>query len=233
MATLLLPSAREFLTALFDGLPTAPPPPFTPPANPLLQLPPKDRGIFVTLHCLFPNDFVPALDLLDRGLVTKIVQIQSTSRPNDDGLARGGLPPAVYYVRSSQPQSRGAAARFRHREPVDDSQKSYEVRLDSWNCSCPAFAFAAFSRSPEAGLLARDLDGVPVPLPAAAAASAWTFGGLSLPVASGEDPVCKHLLACLLAERCRALFDASGMGYVKEKRVSKAEMAGLAAGWNG
>jgi len=216
--SLSLPSPREFLTALFDALPTVPVPQFTPPGNPLLQLAPKDRSVFVTLHCLFPNDFVPALDVLDRGLVTRVVQ--TAGGPDDD---HENLP-AVYYVRSSQPQSRGSA-RFRHYEPYEDAQKSYEVRLDSWNCSCPAFAFAAFSSSPEDVLPANGRGGVPAP--------PGTFGGLSLPLASGADPVCKHLLACFLAERCRALFDASGMEYVREKRVSKAEMAGLAAGWNG
>jgi len=51
----------------------------------------------------------------------------------------------------------------------------------------------------------------------------WMVGGLSL----GQDvPMCKHLLACVLAER-------GGMfgGYVKTKEVSVEELAGWAAGW--
>ena len=163
-----------------------------------------------------------ALDVLDRGLVTRIIQTTGS----DDVPPHGSLP-AVYYVRSSQPQSRGAG-RFRYGEPLDDAQRFYEVRLDSWNCSCPAFAFASFSSSPDNDIPARYIGGEP-----ASARTAGMFGGLSLPPTNGADPVCKHLLACFLAERCRALFDASGMGYVKERRVSKAEMAGLAGGWNG
>lgn len=51
----------------------------------------------------------------------------------------------------------------------------------------------------------------------------WMVGGLSL----GQDvPMCKHLLACVLAER-------GGMfgGYVKTREVSVEELAGWAAGW--
>ena len=53
----------------------------------------------------------------------------------------------------------------------------------------------------------------------------WIFGGLSL----GDDmpPVCKHLLACVLAERCKGLFG----GFVEERDVSVEEAAGWAAGW--
>jgi len=38
-------------------------------------------------------------------------------------------------------------------------------------------------------------------------------------------PVCKHLLACLLAER----WEAALGGYVIERRVGREEMAGIAA----
>lgn len=54
----------------------------------------------------------------------------------------------------------------------------------------------------------------------------WVFGGMSL----GEDgvpPVCKHLLACVLVDRCKGLFGAC----VEERRVSVEEAAGWAAGW--
>jgi hypothetical protein len=53
----------------------------------------------------------------------------------------------------------------------------------------------------------------------------WTFGGITL----GFDmpPVCKHLLACVLAERVCGLFGQ----FVEEKDVSVEEAAGWAAGW--
>lgn len=54
----------------------------------------------------------------------------------------------------------------------------------------------------------------------------WSFGGLStdgLPGGAEGVPCCKHLLACLLAERCEEELG----GYVKEVRVGREEMAGL------
>lgn len=61
----------------------------------------------------------------------------------------------------------------------------------------------------------------------------WEFGGLSLDgkgiTGKNEDggsvPVCKHLLACLLGERWEGVLGA----YVKERVVSREEMAGYAA----
>ena len=44
----------------------------------------------------------------------------------------------------------------------------------------------------------------------------------------GEVPLCKHLLASLLAER----WDVIG-GLVEEREVGREEMAGWAAGWGG
>ena len=47
-----------------------------PPQNSLTKLPTQDlnkvKPIILTLHCLFPNDFLPALDILDRHLVQRL-----------------------------------------------------------------------------------------------------------------------------------------------------------------
>lgn len=53
----------------------------------------------------------------------------------------------------------------------------------------------------------------------------WKIGGVTV----GEDvPVCKHLLACVLAER------VEGLGaFVEERIVVREELAGWAAGWGG
>jgi hypothetical protein len=61
----------------------------------------------------------------------------------------------------------------------------------------------------------------------------WTFGGASLDgsaagagAGAGEGvPVCKHLLACLLAERWSVALGR----YVVERRVGREEMAGIVA----
>ena len=121
---------------------------------------------------------------------------------------------AVYYVRSAQQQTSNS----RFRDPVA-STSHYEVRTSSWSCSCPAFTFSAFPAKPLDHEGEEDGDAVI----AGEEEEDWMVGGLSL----GQDvPMCKHLLACVLAER-------GGMfgGYVKTKEVSVEELAGWAAGW--
>ena len=107
---------------------------------------------------------------------------------------------------------------------------SYEVRTQAWNCTCPAFAFAAFADEHMTGLDQKgdrnfehlrsgrewDEDGM---------RDDERFGGLAL----GSDvPVCKHLLACVMVESCEGLDE-----YVETRIVGRAEMAGWAAGWGG
>lgn len=52
------------------------------------------------------------------------------------------------------------------------------------------------------------------------------FGGLVR--GEGEMPVCKHLLACLLAESWKGFG-----GFVEERTVEREEMSGWVAGWGG
>ena len=129
----------------------------------------------------------------------------------------------IYYVRSAQQR----ASRF---NTSFDTTTSYEVRLKAWNCSCPAFSFSAFpSIHPE--------QPVPVYDPAEPDSTSyasdsettgqetWSFGGMDS--GDGAAPVCKHLLACVLVDRCPALFG----DFVEERDVSVEEAAGWAAGW--
>ncbi|KAM7187907.1 hypothetical protein V8F20_010776 [Naviculisporaceae sp. PSN 640] len=117
-------------------------------------------------------------------------------------------------------------------------QRAYIVRLDAWNCTCAAFAFASFSE-PEAplqeeeeegegegGELGEDENSHP-----GSRKEEWSFGGMTLSQRDEPNdsppppPLCKHLLACLLAERWN---EALGR-YVVERQVSKEEMAGIVA----
>ena len=128
----------------------------------------------------------------------------------------------VYQVRSSQ----APKSRFKDNSV---SNLTYTVRLEAWNCSCAAFAFESFPggsySSPwtDAAVSSDDED-------AAAAAGGegrWEFGGLSSDgKEGGHVPVCKHLLACLLAERWESVLG----GYVRESVVEREEMAGLVGG---
>lgn len=194
-------------------------------AIPLADFATGDRQVMLTLHVLYPNEFLPALDLLDRRLVTRLIvsnerRDETQEAPSnikaskaDGAISEDGL--VVYYVRSAQQQRAGRFA------TSYDATTNYEVRLTAWNCSCPAFAFAAFPSSfepatatSEPGPHSRTYD------------KASTVGGIY--GRSDDVPVCKHILACILAERCSLFTD-----FVEERRVSNAEYAGWAAGWGG
>jgi len=91
--------------------------------------------------------------------------------------------------------------------------------LEAWNCSCAAFAFSAFpsfgtwKTGDVAGDVAEDRD-----------REEWEYGGESRE-GGGGVPVCKHLLACLLAERWGSVLGA----FIGERVVEREEMAGLSA----
>lgn len=124
----------------------------------------------------------------------------------------------------------------------------YLVSLEAWNCTCAAFAFAfacvselenddavsalaagegaatgaGAGRKENEGLQGsrreRDKPG----------SAGWTFGGMTLFDVgdhSSVPPVCKHLLSCLLADKWKGALGR----YVRERVVSKEEMAGVVA----
>lgn len=140
----------------------------------------------------------------------------------------------VYHVRSAQHRPSRYTSSY-------DSTTSYEVRLRAWNCSCPAFAFSAFPSTlsepviPHIQIRLRDLDTLLWEKEGAPSMEErkggedkegrWRFGGASLE-GSGMPPVCKHLLACVLVDRC-GIFRAFG----DERVVGQEEAAGWAAGW--
>lgn len=159
----------------------------------------------------------------------------------------------VYYVRSAATSTSSARRAGRIRSAGLES-KSYEVRLRAWNCSCPAFTFSAFGTAAApslssarggAGEVDGDEGGVERvdgrgwvedrwggegEIGGGEKGGDWVFGGLSSLWAVGEEvgPVCKHLLACVVGERCGLL-----SGFVAERVVGRGEGAGLGAGWDG
>lgn len=272
-------SPRSFVTAVFSAIPA---PHAASSSNPLTSIGVNGRNLLLTLHVLYPNEFLAALDLLDRGLVTRfkitndslqkpagiggqresgqawhLSQGQEASNSMDDlemtddtgnatvanllgssnsrAQSTGNAPgsctshsnvyhdrPQVFYVRSAQQRS------SRFSSTSIDNPSSYEVRLDSWNCSCPAFAFAAFpsvlprtEASPGPESSSRPSTGYASAHPESIKAE-WEFGGVS----QGPVPVCKHLLACVLVDRSE-LFSS----FVEESTVEVDEAVGWAAGW--
>lgn len=228
-------------------------------SNPLDGVSPETKNLLLTLHILFPNEFLPALDVLDRRLLTRFTirsapapaptpaapspavrnhgaeSSKPTSTPPDDVDPPPTTPPALFFVRSAQPARPAAAAATapttsRFHDPL---ATHYEVRPLAWNCSCPAFAFSAYPVGDEgegdaAAWTAEDArtqEAYDAQWRSGGGGEDWQFGGLGL---GGTAPLCKHLLACVLAERV-ALF----RGMVEEKEVSAQELAGWAAGWGG
>lgn len=253
-----LPTSRAFVTQLFDSLaensPTQPLPTASG-ANVLKDISETTKKQLLSLQVLFPNEFLPALDLLDRSLVTRFILVDDQSKDDQPTTAtmsqddtshhsnteqlnlqysihledttklHDAFLNTIYYVRSAQLRPSRFTTSFH------DPPTSYEVRLLSWNCTCPAFAFAAFPAihpEPEIPIfqsypthtstntnLSEEAKGK----------ETWSFGNISL--GTHIPPVCKHLLACMLAEKCKGLFG----GFVEEREVGREEAAGWAAGW--
>lgn len=145
----------------------------------------------------------------------------------------------VYYVKSSS----GRDGRSRYGSRGDVGATSYEVRTRGWGCSCAAFAFAAF-KAPGEGVgyedyevygesdgavnedeMLLDVEEGDGGVERVGDWEDWQWGGLMV---EEDVPLCKHLLACVLAERWSV---AAAM--VEEREVGREEMAGWAAGWGG
>ncbi|KAF2421208.1 hypothetical protein EJ08DRAFT_519905 [Tothia fuscella] len=240
-----LPNPRTLITKLLSSIP--PPIESTNVANPLKNASTPTKHALQTLHVLYPNEFLPALDLLDRHLLMRLTLLPiSPARndvPNDTASPYSQTHPQVssamaisslYYVRSAQQpkQYYGNTTQTTSNTPsrdYDPLATYYEVRPLAWNCSCPAFAFSAFPAAAEND----DDDDESITEDSAIAyfnhtyegERAWQFGGLGL---GSNIPVCKHLLACILVERCEIFKDC-----VEERVVSVEEIAGWAAGWGG
>ena len=243
-----LPSARALLWSMLPPISCVCPETLTsPPSNPLHL---DQKPLFLTLHCLFPNELLPALDLLDRRLVTRLVlhdqgnddcgdqqsdlpgiaeqaRNQSTSELPTTNLQQREGRCSIHHVRSSNQKH----SRFSKRDESTTAEEvHYEVRLQAWNCSCAAFAFAAFSGGWDASEAfenakafafdAGDMDGRQ-----RQGRNGWQFGGVTT---CDDVPVCKHLLACVLAERVQGF-----LALVEERKVGRVDMALWAAGWGG
>ena len=245
--------------------------------NPLSTLAPSAsqdaKSLFLTLHLLFPHELLPALDLLDRGLVTRLVHpsnaltkdpTSTTTVPDTNTIISAN--PAendVFCIQSAsattsqhhpkhslttpgEPQGRFHNALVSTSKGKGSATRTYyEVRLDSWNCSCAAFAFSSLTclnkadedehegdahsdngiNPGEQGDYAGEADN------SSQDASDWRFGGtLTFPNVMAGVPVCKHILAAVTVRAAPGLF-VEGEHYSVRRDVGREEMAGWAAGW--
>ncbi|KAK0613882.1 hypothetical protein B0T14DRAFT_289370 [Immersiella caudata] len=272
MASSSLPTHRTLLNSLLDAIARIPlqSPPTTIPIktednskppnqnlnssteNALTRVPATHRHLLITLHVIFPSILLPALDLLDRNLVVRLVLDNTLSKsetkeepPPQQPKAKANStrstedPPSFYLVHSAQTSSHPRRRR-RDDEGSESGRgtgKAYLVRLGAWNCTCAAFAFAGFpvgghgdgSEIAGAGERVDGGDKMHVDVDVdvePGGEQRVSFGGFTFEDRTEEGlPVCKHILACLLGERWG---DALG-GHLVDRRVGREEMAGIVA----
>ena len=208
-----LPPHRQFLTSLINSLsktPSSHPEEASPPSGyPHQQqaIPLSRRRLLLTLHVLFPNLLLPALDLLDRSLVTRLVASDASS--NQAGQQQG-----LYLIKS-------LASTMSRRRRETAAARLYLVQLSAWNCTCASFSLDAFPATVRSTTAVTGDDDD-------AEGESWAIGGLSLDgyKGMGEDvPCCKHLLAALLGDSWE---DVMG-SYVQEAKATMEELAGIIA----
>ncbi|KAI9041529.1 uncharacterized protein KD926_006767 [Aspergillus affinis] len=204
-------------------------------ASPLPPVLPSDaKPLMLTLHCLFPNELLLALDILDRGLVRRLAQqdaSQESSNPTTDPSR------VVFFVISA---SAAPSTSAKKPVPTRTGQMGYEVRLQAWNCTCPVFMLAAFrdlsfGSAPEmepARHAEGPRDGDDVPR-VKSQTCCYAYGGwLAGEPTRTSPPICKHLLACLLMARCPGAFETTAQE-ADPALVPAEELAGWCAGWSG
>ncbi|KAL2787840.1 hypothetical protein BJX66DRAFT_340809 [Aspergillus keveii] len=233
------------------------------------------KPLMLTLHCIFPNEFLLALDILDRGLIRRVVTedaaLPANREPealatepregsqNDDSSTRKE---DLFFVTSASTTSNHQL--LSNTQPKAHQQnrwqtKGYEVRLQAWNCTCPAFTLSAFRNlgpepslplSPSTDRLSSGVnecrdDKSPSStsnhageVSAQADADvddtvAYSFGG-TLPMHAESAPaVCKHILACLLVAMCPGLGGKKSGEGGRFVALGMEEVAALCAGWGG
>lgn len=184
------------------------------------------KNLLLTMHCLFPNELLLALDILDRGLVMRYTyQDNHTNNNIDNDTERDDT--LIFIVRSTSTSNHdrdasGAAG-----------GKVYHVHLKTWNCSCPAFVLSCFPPSSSAtSNNGDDVDYDMLEPQSEETGEAWFGGTLRNRQASYDDravPVCKHILACVLVAKCPNLFGGRCLTY--EVNDADTDRTHEVAGW--
>ena len=197
-AYMTIPSLRQVLMELCHDIQPvqedAPVSDMTVPSVTIEPLPKSTQTALLALHQIYPQLLLASLDLLDTGLVTRYLISSDEHRLRKV--------PSLYYVRSSQSRS------SRHSAAVT-SRSVYEVRPTVWHCTCPAFAFSAFSPR-------NAFDPYEYGTEDSSGLEHW--GG---EMRGGQIAICKHLLAVVLGER---------LNVIPEKEVDKDTLANYAFG---
>ncbi|KAL4786695.1 hypothetical protein BJX76DRAFT_320503 [Aspergillus varians] len=251
------------------------------------------KPLMLTLHCIFPNEFLLALDILDRRLIRRVRTRHKTASGDrdEDGNQDTDEPAAetqidvedevkenkgpeedFFFVTSAStipstsrslfPASQLGGDQRQLQKQKQWQEKGYEVRLQAWNCTCPSFTLSAFRNlgpgplsPPSSSCSSSPLSSSPGKTENAEVddehpsdhadnadanadadatdTAAYSFGG-TLPLHRESAPVCKHILACLLAALCPGLGGGEGEAEVGQfVTLDLEEIAALCAGWGG
>lgn len=191
---------------------------------------PEICKIMVTLHCVFPEYLLPALDLLDRDAITRLgleearpatlgpasEHRESPALPTGPEFAFG--PCDIYCVATSSAvnSDRGAGR--------DVTGRNHQVILRAWNCSCPTFTLNTLAQDaqPNRGDMTNNEEG----LSGEGRDDDIQLSSLSNGLILTDLPLCKHVLACALVGICPMLYRSNTM-----PTVYGAEKAAWEAGW--
>ncbi|KAF7558614.1 hypothetical protein G7046_g5537 [Stylonectria norvegica] len=256
-----LPSHRQLLTSLISSLSSLPPP--TSPTSaaasttsPLQSISSSQRHLLLTLHVLFPNLLLPALDLLDRGLVTCLTLKDRTAggesasatqaptsaqAPDGDGQDVVDDPSGVATKTSLLSRANKvtddnptgfflvkslASTLTRRKRDVAQASQRYVVHLGTWNCSCANFTFEAFPGNAEP--TSSNPTQPTLQQQPRDEQTAWSFGGLSL---DGIGSAVAHVPCCKHLLACLLVDRWPGMlnRYSQNRHVTEEEMAGIVA----
>ena len=167
------------------------------------------KSLLLNFHFFFPNELLLALDILDRNLARYITITNNQEEEKEEE--------SLFFVISSSSTPKSSD------NNINQLQKGHQVHLHAWNCTCPAFIFSSVFKSSD---LANPSDYNIQNY----YQHHYPFGGSLSHHQNTHPPIlCKHLLACLLAVRCPALF---GHGLLHHS-VNQNLFAALSAGWAG
>ncbi|GAB1211069.1 hypothetical protein ATERTT37_000181 [Aspergillus terreus] len=124
--TMTLPSSTQFIETLLSQLSTHTKPPPTPTQDQgprlstLAASHPTLKPLLLTLHCIFPNELLLALDILDRRLVRRLIRDDNAPTNHRASQAED----LFYVISASAPPPRSAES-----DPLSLSlsQKGYEL----------------------------------------------------------------------------------------------------------
>lgn len=200
--------------------------------NPLSALPPsalsQAKPLLLTLHCLLPNELLPALDILDRGLVRRLVR-----RNEDDNSDSDRENPESSSLAQSTAEPPSNEDIFFVLSVSEHDKKGHEVRLQAWNCTCVSFMASAFpvdadsDPETEAETETEANHDIDIDIDIRSLDGCRLGGSLTRGLGQPFPPLCKHILACVLLVHCPRLFASSCQTWL----VNDEELAAWCAGW--